>query len=48
MNKAVIAQINADMGKGAAHGVEKHQIARLQFGLGEDSGGFADGHAGAR
>jgi hypothetical protein len=48
MHKAVIAQVNADMGKRAVEGIEKDQIAWLEFRLRQRLCRFADRAAVAR
>jgi hypothetical protein len=42
MDEEVVAEVDADMGEGAAHGVEEHQVAGLQFVLVDDLAGLAD------
>ena len=39
MHEAVVAEVDADVREGAAHGVEENEVARLEFVLGD---GFAD------
>ena len=41
--ETIIAEIDADMRKGAAQGIEKYQVSRLQFGFGDLRADPADG-----
>lgn len=41
VQEAVVTEVDADMGKGAAHGVEENQIARLQLVLVDDVANLA-------